>query len=70
MFNERGNEMNAVVRLSSAQTIAALRRVEPRGKQFTYWTPDDSAPAYATRKEAEEASVQEWRENLNPPADA
>lgn len=50
--------------LTAAQTSAAKNRVEPRGEGFTYWTQDRSAPVYATRREAEEASIQEWRDNL------
>lgn len=52
--------------LTSAQTAAAKARVEPCGGGFTYWTVDHSAPAYPTRREAEDASVQEWRDNLEP----
>lgn len=54
------------VRLSAAQTAAARSRVEPCKGGFNYWTPDGSAPVFATRSEAEEASVQEWRDNLEP----
>ena len=57
----------ALVRLSAAQTAAAIARVEACAGGFRYWTKDNSAPGFATRKEAEDASVQEWRDNLNPP---
>lgn len=52
------------VRLSAAQSQAARDRVEPRGSGFTYWTVDKSAPTFPTRREAEDASIQEWRDNL------
>ena len=58
-----------MTRLTPAQTAAALARVEPCAQEFTYWTKDNSAPVFATRKEAECASVQEWRDNLNPSED-
>ena len=58
-----------MTRLSPAQTAAARARVEPCKGGFTYWTPNASAPIYATRREAEEASVQEWRDNLEPPTE-
>ena len=51
-------------RLSAAQTQAAKDRVEPRGDGFTYWTWNNNAPTYPTRREAEGASIQEWRNNL------
>lgn len=51
-------------RLTPAQTEAAKRRVEPAPGGFTYWTKDASAPTYPSRGEAEDASVQEWRDNL------
>lgn len=53
-----------LVRLTAAQTAAAVARVEPCEGGFTYWTPRRCAPSFATRKEAEAASVQEWRDNL------
>lgn len=53
-------------RLSAAQTAAAVARVEPCAGGFRYWTPTACAPVYATRREAEAASVQEWRDNLEP----
>jgi hypothetical protein len=51
-------------RLSRAQTAAAIARVAPCPQGFTYWTKDNRAPVYATRKEAEEVSITEWRINL------
>lgn len=53
-----------MTRLTPAQTDAAKARVEPAPGGFTYWTADRSAPVYPTRREAEEASIQEWRDNL------
>ena len=53
-----------MTRLTPAQTEAAKRRVEECAGGFRYWTPDASAPVFQTRKEAEEASIQEWRDNL------
>ena len=52
--------------LSAAQTQAAKARVYECDAVagFSYWTKDASAPIYATRREAEEASIQEWRDNL------
>ena len=52
------------VRLSAAQTQAAKARVHERGQGWTYWTPTNMAPTYPTRREAEDASIQEWRDNL------
>lgn len=59
-----------MTRLTPAQTEAAKRRVEQRGEAFTYWTVDRSAPVYPTRRKAEDASVQEWRDNLEPSSQA
>ena len=58
-----------MTRLSAAQTEAALARVEPCEGGFTYWTPRRCAPSFPTRREAEAASVQEWRDNLEPPTE-
>lgn len=63
-FGIPDQEPRHLVRLTAAQTAAAKARVEPVRGGFTYWTKDKSAPVYATRKEAEEASIQEWRDNL------
>lgn len=52
------------VHLTREQIRAAKDRVEARGQGFTYWTPNDAAPVYPTRREAEDASIQEWRDNL------
>lgn len=52
------------VRLSQSQTKAAIARVAPCDGGFAYWTKDNSAVVYATRAEAEAASIQEWRDNL------
>jgi hypothetical protein len=52
------------VRLTAAQTQAAKARVEPYKGGFTYWTTGRNAPVYPTRKDAEAASIQEWRDNL------
>ncbi len=51
-------------RLTRAQTEAARARVEEAPGGFTYWTADHSAPIYPTRRDAEEASIAEWRANL------
>ena len=54
-----------MTRLSEAQTEAAKRRVAgPFPSGWTYWTPGEDAPFYGTRAEAEQASIQEWRDNL------
>ena len=67
-FNLKGAEMDdKIVRLSAAQTAAALARVAPCAGGFRYWTKDNSAPVYPLRADAERASIQEWRDNLNPP---
>ena len=55
-----------MTRLTPAQTEAAKRRVELCAGGFRYWTIDASAPVMPTRKEAEDASIEEWRENLEP----
>ena len=53
--------------LTPYQTDAAKARVYPANGAWYYWRPaPDQSPAYDTRREAEEASVQEWRENLEP----
>ena len=52
------------VRLSAAQSEAARRRVEECRGGWTYWTPKRIAPVYATRADAEAASIAEWRANL------
>ncbi len=52
------------VRLTAAQTASAKARVEECKGGWTYWTKDKSAPVYPSRREAEEASIQEWRDNL------
>ena len=58
------DEQQHANRLSKAQTASAIARVIPCPQGFTYWTKDNTAPAYATRKEAERASIEEWRNNL------
>ena len=53
-----------MTRLTPAQTQAAKERVEQRTEGFTYWTSANDAPIYPTRREAEAASIEEWRANL------
>ena len=55
-----------MTRLTPAQTQAAKDRVEPCAGGFRYWTVDASAPVLPTRREAEVASIEEWRSNLEP----
>jgi hypothetical protein len=57
-------EVAHAVRLTAAQSQAARDRVEERGAGFTYWAPNHDAPIYPSRREAEAASIQEWRDNL------
>lgn len=53
-----------MTRLTPAQTAAAKARVLETPGGFTYWTIDRSAPVYLKRSDAEDASIQEWRDNL------
>ena len=55
-----------MTRLTPSQTQSAKDRVEPCAGGFRYWTVDASAPVFATRREAESASIDEWRANLEP----
>lgn len=55
-----------MTRLTPYQTAAALARVMPAPGGFRVWTPGETGPVYPSRREAEEASVQEWRDNLEP----
>ncbi len=50
--------------LTRAQIAAARARVFLGPKGYSYWTPDNSAPMYRTKQEADDASIQEWRDNL------
>ena len=54
------------VRLTAAQTAAARARVHETAapKGFCYWTKGGFVGNYATRAEAEAASIKEWRDNL------
>ena len=56
-----------MIRLTPAQTQAAKARVMPaKPDGFSYWTKDGVAPVLPTRREAEDASIEEWRANLEP----